>query len=58
MYNRIVNQPLLEEAYRAIFVYIDKGLLEHIGPTGFGTLAQRLGFYVTRAQTGRVFDYG
>lgn len=36
---------------------IDKGLLEFIGPTSAGQMLTRVGFKVTTAQTGRVYEY-
>lgn len=57
VYNRLINQPLLEWAYRVVFVLIDKGLLEIAGPTGLSTLSIRAGNRLIRAQTGRVYDY-
>lgn len=57
MYNRLINQPLLEGAYRVVFALIDKGLLETAGPTGFSTLAIKAGNKLSSAQTGRVYDY-
>lgn len=57
VYNRLVNQPLLEGAYRVIFALIDKGLLETMGPTGFSTLVIKAGNKLAHTQTGRVYDY-
>jgi hypothetical protein len=57
VYNRLINQPLLEWSYRVVFVLIDKGLLEIAGPTGLSTLSIRAGNRLVRAQTGRVYDY-
>lgn len=57
VYNRLINQPLLEGAYRVVFVLLDKGLLEYFGPTGLSTSSFRLGNIVTAFQTGRVYDY-
>lgn len=57
MYNRIVNQPLLEGAYRVVFGLIDKGLLEFLGPTGLGVVSFRSGAFLTSLQTGRAYDY-
>jgi hypothetical protein len=57
VYNRFVNQPLLQSAYHDVFKPIDKGLLECVGPTGLGHVAVRLGYRTAAAQTGRVYDY-
>lgn len=57
VYNRIVNQPLLEGSYRVVFSLIDKGLLEFIGPTNLSLLTSRVSFLTRAAQTGRVYDY-
>lgn len=57
MYNRLVNQPLLEGAYNVVFSLIDKGLLEVAGPTGADIVSVRVGNFFTSAQTGRVYDY-
>lgn len=57
VYNRFINQPLLEFAYNTIFRLVDKGLLEYLGPTSAGTILDSLGFSVTQCQTGRVYDY-
>lgn len=57
MYNRLINQPLLQAAYYAVFKPIDKGVLELAGPTGFGALTIRVAYRTTTAQTGRVYDY-
>jgi len=57
VYNRLVNQPLLEGAYRVVFALIDKGLLEVAGPTGLSTIAIKAGNRLSRVQTGRVYDY-
>lgn len=48
VYNRFINQPLLEFAYKTVFRFIDKGLLEFVGPTSAGKLLSKVGFYVTR----------
>jgi proton-translocating NADH-quinone oxidoreductase chain L len=57
VYNRLVNQPLLEGAYRVVFTLLDKGLIEYVGPTGFGALFFRAGGGIVAFQTGRVYDY-
>lgn len=57
VYNRFVNQPLLEFAYKTVFRFLDKGLLEFIGPTSAGRIISKVGFHITRAQTGKVYDY-
>jgi proton-translocating NADH-quinone oxidoreductase chain L len=57
VYNRLINQPLLEGAYRVVFTLLDKGLLEYIGPTGFSAVFFRVGGVVVAFQTGRVYDY-
>lgn len=58
VYNRFVNKPLLQGAYRVVFALIDKGLLEFFGPTGLSEKAVSLGRRFTSYQTGRVYDYG
>lgn len=58
VYNRWINQPLLEASYSAVFKKIDKGILESWGPTGLGQASFRFGDVLTRLQTGRVYDYG
>jgi proton-translocating NADH-quinone oxidoreductase chain L len=57
VYNRLLNQPLLKRAYSITFSLIDKGVLELFGPTGGGQAVHRTGTLLTRAQTGRVYDY-
>ena len=57
MNNTFINRPLLRQAYNGPFKLIDKGLLEHIGPTGFGALVRRIGAALAGAQTGRAYDY-
>lgn len=57
VYNRLINQPLIEGAYNITFSLIDKGLLEVAGPTGLGTASVQLGRVLTKTQTGRVYDY-
>jgi proton-translocating NADH-quinone oxidoreductase chain L len=58
VYNLFINQPLLSASYHAVFALIDKGVLEHFGPTGFGALTFRAGGFVTRLQTGYLPTYG
>ena len=58
VYNRLINQPLLETSYRYVFTVIDKGLLEAWGPTGLGKYSFKLGNFIASLQTGRVYDYG
>jgi hypothetical protein len=58
VYNRFINKPLLQGAYNIPFSLIDKGLLEQVGPTGFGKAAVALGYQLTKAQTGRITTYG
>jgi NADH:ubiquinone oxidoreductase subunit 5 (subunit L)/multisubunit Na+/H+ antiporter MnhA subunit len=57
VYNRMINQPLLECGYRVVFALLDKGLLEAIGPTGLGKLSFQAGTFVTAVQSGRAYDY-
>ena len=57
VYNRLINQPLVEGAYNITFSLIDKGLLEVAGPTGLGAAALQVGRAATKVQTGRVYDY-
>jgi len=57
VYNRLLNQPLLEGSYTTVFAMIDKGLLELVGPTGLGKTSFRLGSFITSFQTGRVYEY-
>jgi proton-translocating NADH-quinone oxidoreductase chain L len=57
VYNRLINQPLLEGSYRVVFALIDKGLLEAIGPTGLGISTFRLSTLLIAFQSGRVYDY-
>jgi hypothetical protein len=47
----------MEGAYNITFSLIDKGLLEVTGPTGLGKASVQLGRALTKAQTGRVYDY-
>jgi hypothetical protein len=55
--NAFVNRPLLRQAYNGPFKLIDKGLLEHLGPTGFGALVRQASSILVGAQTGRAYDY-
>lgn len=57
VYNQFVNIPLLHGAYNITFSLIDKGLLEFVGPTGFGRQAVSIGRLLAAVQTGRVYDY-
>lgn len=57
VYNRLINQPLVEGAYNITFSLIDKGLLEVAGPTGLGKATLQVGRAATKVQTGRVYDY-
>lgn len=57
VYNRLINQPLLEGSYRVVFALLDKGLFETFGPTGLGFSSFRLSNFFTQFQTGRVYDY-
>lgn len=57
VYNRLINQPLVEGAYNVTFSLIDKGLLEIVGPTGLGKASLQIGRTLTKVQTGRVYDY-
>ena len=57
VYNRLINQPLVEGAYNITFSLIDKGLLEVAGPTGLGKASLQVGRVLTKVQTGRVYDY-
>ncbi len=57
VYNRLINQPLIEGAYNITFSLIDKGLLEVAGPTGLGKASMQLGRTLIKTQTGRVYDY-
>jgi proton-translocating NADH-quinone oxidoreductase chain L len=57
VYNRLINQPLLECGYRVVFALMDKGLLEAVGPTGLGVSTFRVGTFITALQSGRVYDY-
>lgn len=57
VYNLVINQPILEGAYRVIFALVDKGVLEVVGPTGVGNCVNFAGFQLTRAQTGKVYEY-
>lgn len=57
VYNQFVNIPLMHGAYNITFSLIDKGLLEFVGPTGFGRQAVGFGRLLASAQTGRVHDY-
>jgi hypothetical protein len=57
VYNKIVNQPLLEGGYRVVFKLLDKGLFEYFGPTGLGISSFQLGRFFASLQTGRVYDY-
>lgn len=57
VYNRIINQPLLEGSYRVVFSLVDKGALEFFGPTSLSTLTTRASTAARFVQTGRVYDY-
>jgi proton-translocating NADH-quinone oxidoreductase chain L len=57
VYNRLVNQPLLEGGYRVVFKLLDKGILEIFGPTGLGFASFRLSNLFASMQSGRVYDY-
>jgi NADH-quinone oxidoreductase subunit L len=57
VYNRLINQPILECGYRVVFALMDKGLLEAIGPTGLGVMSFKAGAFITALQSGRVYDY-
>lgn len=58
VYNKFINKPLIEGAYRVTFSLLDKGLLESIGPTGFGSLSFKAGNFLSTLQSGRVYEYG
>jgi proton-translocating NADH-quinone oxidoreductase chain L len=57
VYNRFINQPLLEGGYRVVFSLIDKGLLEFLGPTNISVLTARSSTLLRICQSGRVYDY-
>jgi hypothetical protein len=40
-----------------LFVYLDKGLLEFVGPTGLNKLTSFISQRFAMAQTGFVYDY-
>lgn len=57
MYNRLINQPLLELSYQVVFGLVDKGAAEVFGPTGLSAVAAKVGGSLNSMQTGRVYDY-
>lgn len=57
VYNRYLVDFFFKLAYRGTFKSIDKGLLEHFGPSGVQKLFYKLSYYFHVFQTGYVYSY-
>lgn len=57
VYNRYLVDFFFKVAYRGTFKAIDKGLLEHFGPSGIQKLFYKLSYYFHVFQTGYVYSY-
>lgn len=58
IYNRLVNVPLLQITYDRIFLILDKGLLELLGPYGLSEVFLNLGVDLKMDQDGEPYRYG
>jgi NADH-ubiquinone oxidoreductase chain 5 len=59
VYNNFINMPVLHGAYSIVFVTLDRGFLECVGPTGLGAFTiAKAGAVVANTQTGKVQAYG
>lgn len=58
IYNRMINIPILQASYNRIFIVLDKGLLELVGPYGLSELFLKLGINLKMDQDGEAYRYG
>lgn len=54
----MINIPILQASYNRIFIILDKGLLELIGPFGLSELFLKLGVNLKMDQDGEAYRYG
>nr|YP_008816072.1 NADH dehydrogenase subunit 5 [Entransia fimbriata]AGZ90295.1 NADH dehydrogenase subunit 5 [Entransia fimbriata] len=57
VYNEFVALPFLKFGYRISQCYLDKGVLEILGPLGIINTFRRMIFYATKLQTGYIYHY-
>lgn len=57
VYNEWIGRPLLTFGYHFSFKTLDKGVFEHIGPTGIMTQTQILLPFLRRIQSGKLYHY-
>ena len=57
VYNEWIARPLLWAGYNCTFKAVDKGALEHIGPTGIILYTRRLVPQLRTMQSGKLYHY-
>ena len=57
IYNNIITKKLLFFGYNISFKLLDRGLIELIGPLGIVNIFQRLSKFISKLQTGLLYNY-
>lgn len=57
IYNEVLGQMFFRFGYSISYKFIDRGVLESIGPTGISTLALKIASNLHKAQTGHTYHY-
>lgn len=58
IYNKFINEFILLKAYNNLFILLDKGILELIGPQGFHLFLNNISLFCLKTQRGLIFYYG
>jgi NADH-ubiquinone oxidoreductase chain 5 len=57
IYNRFINIPIIKYAYFKIFIILDKGLLEILGPYGVSEQLIKIGLNIKLDENGESAKY-
>lgn len=57
IYNEYISQTFFKFAYSTSYKFIDKGIFEILGPTGFSIIILDIGSKLNQQQTGYIYHY-
>jgi NADH-ubiquinone oxidoreductase chain 5 len=57
IYNEFLSQFFFKFGFSISYKFVDRGIFEMIGPTGFSTIALKIGSSIHKLQTGHLYHY-
>jgi NADH-ubiquinone oxidoreductase chain 5 len=57
IYNEFLSQFFFKFGFSISYKFVDRGIFEMIGPTGFSSIALKIGSSIHKLQTGHIYHY-